>query len=178
MRSQTQGKDERFHRTLQAEVLNDNRHDNFPAYQRAFDEWRGTYNLRRPHEALSLETPVRRYWVSPRSFPEVLPAATYGPCDEVRKVQGKGEVHFRGGVYAVGRAFCGQRVGLRPTDTDGVWDVYFHDQQIARVDQRTGRCVCERRGWEESEAPARQAYVRSAHSGPAGEGALSGPERT
>src|SRR5438270_11742601 len=41
---QTQGKDERFHRTLMAE--------------RRFDEWRMVYNTQRPHQALDLVTPA------------------------------------------------------------------------------------------------------------------------
>ena len=162
---QTQGKDERFHRTLKAEVLNHHRHDSFSAYQKTFDHWRSTYNLRRPHESLDLETPVSRYTVSPRAFPEVLPEPGYGSNDEVRKVQAKGELHFRGRSYVVGRAFRGHRVAVRQANVDGSWDVYFYDQQIARVDQRTGTCVCERREWKASEASARQACVRSAHSG-------------
>ena len=175
---QTQGKEERFHRTLKAEVLNYHRHDSFPAYQKAFDHWRSTYNLRRPHEALDLDTPVSRYAVSPRAFPEALRAPCYGCDDEIRKVQHKGELHFRSEVYVVGRAFRGHRVALRQANADGVWDVYFYDQQIARVDQRTGTCVCERRGWEASEASARQASVRSAHSGPAGEEVFKEQEKT
>jgi transposase InsO family protein len=50
---QTQGKEERFHRTLTLEVLA--RRPSWHSLadvQRAFDVWRAVYNLRRPHEAL------------------------------------------------------------------------------------------------------------------------------
>jgi transposase InsO family protein len=50
---QTQGKDERFHRTLKAEVLRDRSHLDLPACQSDFDPWRDIYNRERPHEALA-----------------------------------------------------------------------------------------------------------------------------
>jgi len=69
---QTQGKDERFHRTLKAELLVRQSFDSLTSAQDAFDRWRDRYNLVRPHEALGLEPPVSRYRPSPRPFPEVL----------------------------------------------------------------------------------------------------------
>ena len=71
---QTQGKDERFHRTLKFEVL---RHFNFTTLahcQREFEHFRERYNLVRPHDALGLATPASRYRPSPIPFPELLAA--------------------------------------------------------------------------------------------------------
>ena len=167
---QTQGKDERFHRTLQTEVLNRHRPSSFSSCQTTFDEWRQTYNLHRPHEALDLDVPVSRYWVSSRAYPETLPSVEHGPGDQVRKVQGKGEFHFRGKVYVVGRAFHGHRIGLRPSEIDGVWDVYFCHQRIARLDERTRTCECRRQGGGDGISPGCQPSVRSAHTGPAAGG--------
>ena len=48
---QTQGKDERFHRTLTAEVLQGRHFADCPASQVAFDWWRPVYNFERPHQA-------------------------------------------------------------------------------------------------------------------------------
>ncbi|MCH8149580.1 MAG: transposase [Planctomycetes bacterium] len=76
-------KDERFHRTLQPEVLNRRRPSSFSSCQATFDEWRNTYNLHRPHEALDLDTPVSRYSVSSCAFPETLPPVEHGPGDQV-----------------------------------------------------------------------------------------------
>jgi transposase InsO family protein len=45
---QTQGKNERFNRTLKAEVLSGRRFEELAAVQAAFDEWRQLYNERRP----------------------------------------------------------------------------------------------------------------------------------
>src|SRR5919206_1923662 len=49
---QTQGKDERFHRSLDVEVLQLHRFADLPLCQTAFDTWRQVYNTERPHEAL------------------------------------------------------------------------------------------------------------------------------
>jgi transposase InsO family protein len=89
---QTQGKVERFHRTLAAEPFRSRRFPDLAAAQAGFDAWRDVYNLERPHHALALATPASRYRPSLRPFPEALPAIEYGPDDLVRKVGGKGEV--------------------------------------------------------------------------------------
>ena len=135
---QTQGKDERFHRTLKAEVLNGRSFEDIPACQSAFDDWRETYNVRRPHEALDLNTPITRYAVSVRSFPESLPPIEYGPGDTVRRVYDGGYLTLKNREYRVGHAFRGYPVALRPTTCDGVLDVYFCTERIGWINKRTG----------------------------------------
>src|SRR5262245_34752257 len=66
---QTQGKEERFHRTLKAEVLDGRSFSDLAEAQRAFDAWREVYNCRRPHEALALDVPASRYKPSCRNMP-------------------------------------------------------------------------------------------------------------
>jgi transposase InsO family protein len=133
---QTQGKDERFHRTLDAEVLQGRPFADLLDCQRRFDGWREVYNHRRPHEALGLAVPASRYRASPREFPEVLPSWEYGPGDAVRKVACDGTVSFRGRPLELGKAFRGQRVAVRPTTSDGVFAVYFGVHRVAQVDLR------------------------------------------
>jgi transposase InsO family protein len=133
---QTQGKDERFHRTLKAEVLQGRTFDDLAACQRRFDPWRETYNHRRPHEALSLAVPASRYRPSDRPFPETPPEWEYGPTDAVRKVCRAGAISFKGRLHDVGKAFRGERVAVRPTAEDGVFGVHFGVHEIARIDLR------------------------------------------
>jgi transposase InsO family protein len=134
---QTQGKDERFHRTLKREVLADRAFHDFDAVQHRFDEWRDIYNLERPHEALAMQTPASRYAPSLRSFPEVLPPVEYELGDVVRKVQSGGEVRFRGRVFPVCKAFHGLHIALRPTQQDGLYHAYFYHQKIGELDFKT-----------------------------------------
>jgi transposase InsO family protein len=131
---QTQGKEERFHRTLQAEVLQGRVFADFAPMQQRFDQWRQLYNQQRPHQALAMQVPARRYQVSPRSFPEVLPVMEYGPGDQVRRVQDHGKIFFQNQVFRISKAFRSYLVALRPTSQDGVWEVYFGTHKIAQFD--------------------------------------------
>lgn len=131
---QTLGKDERFHRTLKADVL----HTAFPdlvTCQRDFDRWRPVYNGVRPHEALGLAVPASRYRPSERPYPDLLPDLQYGAGDLVRKVQAKGEVHLLGWTVALPKAFRGYHLGFRPT-SDGCFDIYFGTIRLAEADLR------------------------------------------
>jgi len=101
--------------------------------QRAFDDWRPVYNLKRPHEALGHEPPVSRYLPSSRSYSPVLQPIEYRDGDEVRKVQSTGIVYFRGRELRMSKGLRGEPVALRPVD-DGVWDVYYCHQRIGMVD--------------------------------------------
>lgn len=131
---QTQGKDERFHRTLNAEVLQGKVFRDLTHCQKAFDAWRDIYNFERPHQSLNDATPASRYQPSPRPFFEVLPPIEYSPGDKVRKVQSKGEVFFKRRVFKLGKAFRGLPVALRPTQEDRIWQVFFMTHVIAQVD--------------------------------------------
>jgi len=134
---QTQGKDERFHRTLAAEVLREPLRDLAHSQER-FDRWRTVYNHERPHEALGMAVPASRYQASPRAFPEVLPAIEYAPGVEVRKVQHGGRLSYRGREYRLPRALHGYPVGLRPTVCDGVMELLFLHHVILNLDLRSG----------------------------------------
>lgn len=128
---QTQGKDERFHRTLKRELLCRMSAVDVAACQPQFDRFRDEYNHERPHEALNLETPISRYQVSQRVFPERLPLIEYGSDLIVRKVSTKGWLtHSR--PFNVGQAFEGLVVGLRPAPEgpDGWIEVRFCQHRL------------------------------------------------
>jgi transposase InsO family protein len=133
---QTLGKDERFHRTLKAEVMRRPLLD-LADGQRRFDAWRRVYNRERPHEALADAVPAARYRPSARPYPEVLPSLEYLPGDLVRRVQAKGFTHLHGRVVRLPKAFHGQRVAFRPLEVDGHYAVVFATVQIAEVDLTT-----------------------------------------
>jgi transposase InsO family protein len=131
---QTLGKDERFHRTLKAELLQGANFRDLADCQRAFDAWRHVYNFERPHDGLGGAVPGERYRPSPRPFPEVLPAIEYAPGDHVRKVDAKGCLSFHNRVFRLSKAFRGQPVALRPTRQDGLFSVHYCVQQIGLLD--------------------------------------------
>jgi transposase InsO family protein len=133
---QTQGKDERFHRTLMAEVIGRRAFADLAECQRRFDAWRVVYNTQRPHQALDLATPATRYRPSPRPFPETLEPFDYGPGAIVRRVDAGGWLSFRNRPIKLGHALAHRRLALRPADQDGCFDVMFCAHQVAALDLR------------------------------------------
>lgn len=130
---QTQGKDERFHRTLNWELLRDRRFVDLSEAQRAFDRFRTMYNHERPHEALGQQPPVTRYTPSPHPFPEHLAPLDYPEGFTVRKVQDGGFLSFRNRAFRVPKAFKGYPVGLKPTAVDGTFEVYFATHRLMQI---------------------------------------------
>ena len=133
---QTQGKDERFHRTLKGEVLQHNRFCDLATCQTAFDDWRTIYNQERPHEALGLDVPASRYRPSPRSFPHTLPEPEYDAGDLIRRVTVDGYFSFKSRKWKMSQAFVGKHVAVRPTTTDGVWQIFFSRFVVASINLR------------------------------------------
>ena len=133
---QTQGKDERFHRTLKAEVLDGKAFKTLAEAQAAFDAWRPVYNTKRPHEAISMQTPDKRYTMSPRPMPETIKAPDYEPQAEVRTVDAAGCIAFKGHSLRGSKAFVGKRVALRATNEDGLFDLCYRRHVLAQIDLR------------------------------------------
>ena len=134
---QTQGKEERFHRTLHAELLSQHTWRDLAHCAAEFARFRDCYNCERPHESLAGATPVSRYQPSPRSLPAGLPPIEYAAPATVRRVRTFGILTFGGQTWYVGRAFAGLPVGLRPSaQADGQWEVFFCHHRLGTLDLR------------------------------------------
>ncbi|HZZ31063.1 MAG TPA: IS481 family transposase [Phenylobacterium sp.] len=133
---QTQGKDERFHRTLKAEVLDGRLFADLAHAQAAFDAWLAVYNAQRPHDALALATPSTRYAMSPRPMPRHIPPPDYEPGAIVRKVHPGGWFQVAGRQFYCSGAFAGLQVALRPAGPDGVFHLCYRSHVIGRFDLR------------------------------------------
>src|SRR5262249_8404095 len=107
---QSRGKNERFHRTLKAEVFALTRIRDLAEAQRAFDAWRPIYNFERPHQALDQEVPASRYRPSTRSMPDHLPEVEYDTCELARTVPtSKDSTSFKGRGWILPRPPPGER---------------------------------------------------------------------
>jgi transposase InsO family protein len=135
---QTQGKDQHFHRTLDAEVLLRRTFAGLGDSQGRFDAWRRVCNPERPHEALHLDVPASRYRPSPRGLPAEPPPIEYPAADAVRKVQEGGWFSFRGRDYRAPQALRGLPIALRATAEDGLLGLRFCRHRLGSLDLRRG----------------------------------------
>jgi len=138
---QTQGKEERFHRTLNAELLTQHTWRDLAHCAEEFPRYRQRYNYERPHDALGGNTPASTYRPSVRPMPAMLPALEYASM-EVRIVRAKGVITFGNQTWHLGQAFASLPIGLRPSpQADGQWEVYFSHFKLGCLDLTTPRCA-------------------------------------
>jgi transposase InsO family protein len=132
---QGRGKNERFHRTLDAELLDLRRPTDLRDAQRAFDSFRHLYNRQRPHQGIGMAVPASRYRPSRRAFPDRLPEPAYDAGEIVRKVPAsKDYISFKGRLWKVPQAFRGETLAIRPRSPDGRYDICFAATTIATID--------------------------------------------
>lgn len=132
---QTNGKIERFHRALKAEVLDGHSFADMACAQDAFDRWRRIYNLERPHQALALKTPATRYLPSPRSYSSTLAPIAYRDEDEVLEVGWNGFIHFKGRKLQISSALHRLPVAFRADPhNEQCFDIMFCHHLVTRVD--------------------------------------------
>jgi transposase InsO family protein len=140
---QTQGKEERFHRTLAHELLVRHTWSDLAHCAREFPKFRSRYNFTRPHDSLSGDTPAARYRPSPRAYPASMPPLEYPLSDVIKRVRTDGSIYFQKRQWYIGRAFAGLTIGLRPSaQADGQCLVFFGPHQLGGFDLTTpARCA-------------------------------------
>jgi len=134
---QTQGKVERFHRTLGESVGRGGELSSLEDYQQAFDRFRREYNEIRPHEALGMERPAQRYSPSRRTYRSEPPEWVYPPGGEVRRLSAAGVLSWVGRPYFVCEALARQPVWCRRFENRLL--ITYRSLQIREIDLETGR---------------------------------------
>jgi transposase InsO family protein len=132
---QTQGKVERFHRTLKERT----KHRGEPSTMSEWQDWakevRQEYNQQRPHEALGMKTPADVYTTENlRPYQEYPPEWEYSGGD-VRRLDNGGGFSKYGCWYFVCEALAKERV--RVDEFDGKLTVTFRDLTIREIDLHT-----------------------------------------
>lgn len=135
-RPEQNGRHERMHGTLKRACPV---RRSLAAQQRAFDQFRHTYNTERPHQALGGQTPHSRYEPSSRPYPTKLPELHYPEGYLIRRVHRAGHICFLGRRWYVAGVLQEQAIGLYPID-DGVWRVHAGALAIGRLDARAA-CI-------------------------------------
>jgi transposase InsO family protein len=129
---QTQGKLERFHRTLKLEAIQGANLRSIEECQRAFDAFRQTYNLQRPHQALDMDVPANRYIPSSKEFQDPPIAPIYPKGAIMRKVQQGGEVWLNGTELKVSKGLAGQTIAFNPTQNNS-YEILFCNKKLATI---------------------------------------------
>ena len=130
---QTQGKEERFHRTMKAEILKRNILDNQSHAQKIFDEWRHQYNYERPHEALNLDTPNKHYRQSKRKIITIISELEFYKEVNTRKVNGKGYFSYQNHMYFLSEAFSGKYIEISESSMPKHINLNFRNYRIAKI---------------------------------------------
>ena len=131
MHPQTQGKVERFHRTMKAEVLRTTP-ANLEHAKRLLEDWRWRYNELRPHEALGQKPPASVYQCSCRKY-ENPREFVYDEGARMVKVNSWGYLRFGPIRVYLSETMKDTYLEIRPGDGD-TFQVIYRNYQIAVVD--------------------------------------------
>ena len=129
---QTQGKVERFHRTLGEAMRHRGVPRRFTEWPAALAEFQSNYNHRRPHEALGMRRPAERYRASLRGYQEQVRPWDYEAGSDVRRVNANGAIAEAGRKWFVCEALAGQHV--RVERFDGKLLVSYRHMYIREID--------------------------------------------
>lgn len=136
---QTNGKVERFHRTLKLEVLHERKYNHCDEMQRVFDEWLHVYNYERPHDALSGAAPSSRYQCSNKEYSDRDIEFEYDSKAVLRKVHKEGgTIRYQGKRYGVGKGLAGEWVAIRETANENEVSIFFMDHFIRKIKLQEG----------------------------------------
>lgn len=133
---QTNGKLERFHRTLKEELLKSSYIRDISHAQCLFDEWRDFYNSVRPHESLDNRSPIDSYSPSYREYSDKIRDYEYSSDYGVKNVISGGRIYIRGQDYRIGEAFIGKKVAIKE-ESEGKIEVYYKRNKIKTIALRS-----------------------------------------
>ena len=139
----TNGKVERFHKTLRDELFSKHTFTTIEQAQQALDAFVEDYNALRPHQSLGERTPAERFRLRAVETPEPVVQETTATREEavallpsdghLRKVDGNGRIIFAGTRYRARRALAGELVAVR---IDGDIVRIFHNGAPVRAHPR------------------------------------------
>ena len=138
---QTQGKIERFHRTMKQELLNHTSISDIEDARRKFSVWRDKYNNIRPHEALGMKRPTDVYVPSQRKYCEKPMKYEYGGEYHVIKVNSWGYVRFDKWQVYLSETMVDQYIEFRPSPDGESFFACYRKFKIAEFDTDDGQLI-------------------------------------
>ncbi len=141
MHPQTQGKIERFHRTMKQELLNHNTFTDLAEANTHLQCWRRKYNEIRPHEALGLKVPAQVYLPSSREYQDKLVDFEYNGMYPIRKVNNWGYLRFDQIQIYLSETMADTYLEIRPGDDGDSFLVCYRNFKIAKVDATSQKLI-------------------------------------
>lgn len=138
---QTQGKIERFHRTMQEELLKHTVMENIDDANNKFQLWREKYNNIRPHEALGMKCPAEVYIPSSRAYSDEVSPYEYGGQFHVIKVNSWGYARFDKWQVYLSETMINEYVEFRPNPHGDSFVVCYRNFKIAEFDTLSGKLL-------------------------------------
>lgn len=136
---QTQGKVERFHRTLARSMSRQGWPEQWEQWQGRYDRFLERYNQVRPHEALGMQTPAQRYRRSERRYEGSPVPWPYPEALAVMKVDANGMIRWEGRRHFVCEALVHHEVAVERIG--GELLVQFRNMYIRQIDLETQRTL-------------------------------------
>ena len=133
---QTQGKIERFHRTMKNELLKRNSFVDLSDADKRLKEWRIKYNEVRPHEAIEMLCPADVYIPSKRLYPDKIKPYEYNDMNRILKVNYKGYLRFDRQEFYLSEAMAGAELEMRPLGSS-FFALCYRNFQIAEINVST-----------------------------------------
>src|SRR3989338_4248703 len=130
------GRHERMHLTLKEETTRPPARNHLQQQER-FDEFGRVFNNERPHEALEMKTPATLYRPSTKKLSDA--PLEYSTHDTAKLVMKGGCIKlWKQKMAFIGRAFEGEKVGLRQLNPD-YWLVRFASFDLGYIHSQTGK---------------------------------------
>ena len=133
---QTQGKIERFHRTMKNELLNRKNFIDLADADKHLQEWRTKYNEVRPHEALGMKCPADVYVPSQRQYHVEIKPYEYSGLNRILKVNFKGYLRFDRKEFYLSETMAGAEIELYCVGSTLAW-LCYRNYKIAEIDLHT-----------------------------------------
>jgi transposase InsO family protein len=134
---QTQGKIERFHRTLKEDIYHLGKPETLKDWQKAFAGFIKTYNHLRPHEALAMAVPAKYYNPSPKPFNPHPAEWQYPQGAIVKRLNSQGMIEYKGRRYFVCEALADEYVQLELIDKKAL--INYRLTYIREIELKTGK---------------------------------------
>jgi len=130
---------ERMHLTLKQETTFPPQ-ETMEEQQKSFDHFKNEYNNQRPHEALGNKTPSSLYHSSPRRYPRRIKGFGYDGHLEVKTVNVKGNIIWKGTHLHLSYTLRDESVGFEQV-AENRWKLFLGPMEIGLFDDRTKRIL-------------------------------------